>query len=219
MKRFKEVLETRTELLVTIIVSIFFLVGLIGHILQTTRLLMLSFSPYFLFLFGLFAIFPILRKSSWKMRIWMAATLLITFGLEAVGTATGHIFGPYTYGPTLGPALFDVPVVISFNWLLVILGAHTLSKQIFDNNIVSALATGAFALLFDFILEPVAINLDYWYWHTGHIPLQNYAAWFMIASVFAYAFNLFKLEVKHLRVRNYVLIQLVFFVGLRIFLK
>ncbi len=216
MNRIKQFVTVNRELVVTVLMAVFFLVGLAGHLVGRFRPLMLALSPYFLFVFGVFALYPTVRQGSWKLRFWMIGTLLITFGLEAAGTATGAIFGPYTYGPTLGFSLLDVPVVIAFNWLIVILGAHGISKRIFKNDILSALGTGAFALFFDFVLEPVAIALHYWNWHADGIPLQNYAAWFLIAAAAAYVYNKLQLGVPNQRLRNYVLIQLVFFTVLRL---
>jgi hypothetical protein len=43
--------------------------------------------------------------------------------------------------------------------------------------------------MFDWIMEPVAIRLDYWTWAGGDIPMQNYFAWFVIATVSAFAYR------------------------------
>jgi bisanhydrobacterioruberin hydratase len=218
MNRFKQFLSEKTEQKITVLMALFFMVGILGHGLQMTRPLMLSLSPYFLFVFGLLAVYPVLKSSGTRMVLWMAVTLIATFALEAVGTATGVIFGPYTYGPTLGLSLFHVPVVIAFNWLIVILAALILSGSLFQNSFLTALTAGGIATIFDFILEPVAITLDYWRWDGGRIPVQNYIAWFVIAFIAAYSFKLLKLEIKNPRPGNYVLIQFVFFLGLRIVL-
>ncbi|MBK7868300.1 MAG: carotenoid biosynthesis protein [Ignavibacteriales bacterium] len=56
-------------------------------------------------------------RSDWnrKVIIWAVSTFVVTFTLEAVGVATGVIFGKYTYGPTLGPGLFNVPILLGIN--------------------------------------------------------------------------------------------------------
>jgi putative membrane protein len=71
-------------------------------------------------------------------------------------------------------------------------------------------------VLFDFVMEPVAIALSYWTWQAASIPWQNYAAWFAIATLSALAFNLFKLRVETRLPLAYVAIQLVFFLVLRL---
>lgn len=35
----------------------------------------------------------------------------------------------------------------------------------------------------DFLIEPVAINYDFWKWEENSIPPQNYIAWFLISFV------------------------------------
>ena len=39
-------------------------------------------------------------------------------------------------------------------------------------------------VVYDLIMEPVAIRLDMWSWGGDVIPLQNYIAWFVISLVF-----------------------------------
>jgi putative membrane protein len=219
MNRLERLTAARPEQLTTIVVALLFLVGIAGHIADPVRPIMLAMSPYFLTLLGLFALYPAVRYGNLASYLWMSTTFLITFGLESVGTATGAIFGPYTYGPTLGFSLLNVPVVIAFNWLIVILGALGVAGRIFSKPIFSALAAGCFALLFDFVLEPVAVALDYWSWHSATIPLRNYAAWFAVSFTAAYIYKRLGLKTPGVRLRNYVLIQLVFFAVLRVVLE
>jgi putative membrane protein len=207
----------KRELIVAVSLGVFFLVGFIGHSLPATLPWMLSMTPYTLFACGLIAFFPVfLERKRWVL-IWALLVYVVTFALEAVGTATGKIFGPYTYGSTLGPQLFSVPVVIAFNWLLVILGALGLAWLIFRRRLPIAVATAALAVGFDYLLEPTAIRLQYWTWQTPGIPLQNYLAWFLIALVAALFFVYLRLSVKTRLPLIYFLIQFVFFAALRIF--
>jgi putative membrane protein len=207
----------RRELIVAVLLAVFFLVGFIGHSLEATLPLMLRLTPYTLVGCGLIAFFPIFLERNQRVLLWALLVFLITFILEALGTATGKIFGPYTYGPTLGPKLFDVPVVIAFNWLLVILGASSLARRIFRPRLLIAVVTAFLAAGFDYLLEPTAIRLDYWNWHTAGIPLQNYLAWFLIALAAALFFVYLRISVKTSLPLVYFLIQLLFFAALRIF--
>lgn len=192
-------------------------VGLMGHLFETTRPLMLTITPYFLLLFGLIPLVPVIQEGSRGVILWAVSTLLITFFLEVLGTHSGLIFGPYTYGPTLGLKLLKVPVVIALNWLIVIVAALSLTRSI-RNPYPAALAVGAAAVVFDFVMEPVAIGLDYWFWHTPEIPLQNYLAWFGIAFLSALVFRLCRLKVENRIPVIYVAMQFMFFLILRLFL-
>jgi len=204
----------RDNLLALIMIP-FYTVGLIGHIVEATRPLILSLSPYFLLIFGALALLPPARERRPGVLLWAVGTLVVSFALEAVGTATGVPFGPYTYGTVLGVHLLRVPVVIAFNWVIVILGAVILSRRITSHPLLAAVIAGAAAVLFDFIMEPVAVALDYWTWHAPTIPLQNYGSWFAIALLSALAFNLSRLSVRSLLPAYYVGIQTVFFLVLR----
>ena len=38
-------------------------------------------------------------------------------------------------------------------------------------------------VLLDFLIEPVAIRLNFWTWENNIIPIQNYLMWFLVAFV------------------------------------
>ena len=207
----------KRETTVAVLLAVFFLVGFIGHSLPATLPWMLRMTPFTLLACGLTAFVPVLLERRPRVLLWAAAVFVVTFILEALGTATGRIFGPYTYGRTLGPKLFAVPVVIAYNWLLVILGALGLARLIFRERLLVALAAALLAAGFDYLLEPTAIRLDYWDWQAAGIPLQNYLAWFLIALAAALVYVYSRLSVKSRLPLVYFLIQLVFFAALRIF--
>ena len=173
---------------------LFFAFGSAGHYLAGTRDLMMSATPYFLLIFGISAMAALLLETAAQRRLagsvlWILATYVVTFLLEAIGVSTGSVFGAYLYGPTLGAAVLGVPLIIGFNWVLVVLGAALLSSRVTSRPVFASLVTATMAVVFDAVLEPVAMGLDYWQWHDGIIPLQNYAAWFAIAFLAAYAFH------------------------------
>jgi len=207
----------RRELIVAVLLAVFFVVGFIGHSLQATLPLMMRMTPYTLLVCGLIAFLPVILERGRGVLIWASVLFVSTFFLEAIGTATGRIFGPYTYGGTLGLKLLAVPVVIAFNWLLVILGSLSLARLILPIRFPAALFAALLAAGFDYLLEPTAIRLDYWTWQTAGIPLQNYAAWFLIALAAALFFVYLKLSIKTRLPLVYFLIQLAFFAALRIF--
>lgn len=212
---------TRKELYLAVAMMIMFAVGFVGHTLAATLPLMLTLTPYFLFVFGALAILPTLLEKSTGFYIWAAVVFVVTFLLEALGTASGKVFGPYTYGSTLGPQLLHVPLVIAFNWVLVILGALILARSIIRKPVPAGFLGAALAAGFDFLLEPTAMRLDYWSW-TGvtvpsGIPLQNYLAWFVIALACGLPFTLLRIPARSRVPVAYFLIQAAFFAALRIF--
>ncbi|NLG34319.1 MAG: carotenoid biosynthesis protein [Lentisphaerae bacterium] len=171
--------------------AVLLLVGTFGHLHPRSLPWMLKLTPWFLLLSGGLVVAPAAAVGGRRFLAWVAATYVFTFLAEAAGVATGAVFGAYAYGPTLGWAWLGVPLVIAFNWVMVIHGCYGLARRAVPRRLgrlrrpgylglTALLATG-----FDVLLEPVAIRLDYWQWAGGDIPLQNYAAWFLIALLAA----------------------------------
>ena len=166
-------------------------VGVAGHLLPATLPLMRRLTPGFTLLTSLMVLAPALAMDGRRFAGWVAGTYAFTFLAEAVGVATGAVFGEYEYGPTLGLAWRGVPLLIAFNWVVVVHGACCAAGRALPQGLVRwrrpaiALLAGGIATAFNFIMEPVAIRLDYWHWAGGAIPFQNYAAWFVLAAATA----------------------------------
>jgi len=189
----------------------FYAVGILGHAIESTFPHMMTLTPVVLFVFGLAVL---LRTTGFDHRLllWCLSAYVFTFMVEALGVHTGAIFGEYDYGRTLGIKLLQVPLVIGFNWVLVVLGAIALSRKISRHPIYSALLAAIFTATFDVPLEIVAVNLDYWQWTGGSVPFQNYVAWFTVAFLVALSFNRLKLKTKDNIIVHYFFVQLIFFI-------
>lgn len=119
---------------------------------------------------------------------------------ELIGVNTGALFGDYQYGSTMGIKWMGVPLLIGLQWFVTIYCIGHLTSFIFlrtgwaakpaiDQNWLKALLGAALTTLFDFILEPAAINLGYWHWlPDGEIPFYNYMCWFFISAVLLFSF-------------------------------
>lgn len=194
-----------------------FTVGIIGHLVDQLIPIMLYLTPFTLLLTGIVVLYKSYKSSNKLFLYWIIITYLITFSLEVIGVKTGLIFGEYLYGETLGLKLFDVPLIIGFNWVFVILGAISIARIISKNNLVVSLIAALIAVIFDFILEPVAIKLDYWQWSENIIPLQNYAAWFLIAFFSSFLYEQFKIKTDSKISIHYLIIQFIFFLFINLF--
>lgn len=174
----------RTAFLVLVVL---YAVGMAGHSLEASLPLMKALTPWFLLLSGSLVMASSLAAGGRRFAGWAAGTYAFTFLAEAAGVATGAVFGEYAYGRTLGLAWHGVPLVIAFNWVLVVHGAFCVARRVVPRRWgglqrpLYLVLAGLIAMGFDVLLEPVAIRLDYWAWAGGEIPLQNYAAWFGIA--------------------------------------
>jgi putative membrane protein len=193
-------------------------VGVVGHIIPGAKPLMIFLTPFTLLLTGSVTLYFSFQKGNTKLVMWGLIVYIVTFSLEVIGVKTGYIFGSYYYGNVLGLQFFDVPLIIGFNWVVIILGAIGIASRIHKSAFQIALLTGTFAVLFDLMLEPVAINLGYWKWQQGFIPLQNYYAWFGIAFFASLFGSKLKLELEDSLFIYYFLIQFTFFILLSIFI-
>lgn len=208
---------------VATVLAVFYAVGIVGHGPELTSAMMALLTPSVLLVTGLVVAVPFWRQAGTGGRLWLVLTYLVTYLLEVVGVATGDVFGAYEYGAVLGFQLFDVPLIIGFNWVLVILGFLRGGKEITDRFdrlprigklLLETLGPAAAAVLFDYIMEPIAIRLEYWVWDGVEVPLQNYLAWFLIALLASAAFKILRIDFSTRLPLYYTLIQLLFFLGL-----
>lgn len=210
MERKKTFNLTKEELFIYII----YLVGIIGHLIPSLIVYMKMLTPLTLLLTGGVVFISTLNKSESNFLYWAVITYLITFSLEVIGVKTGIVFGSYWYGDTLGLKFLNVPLIIGFNWILVILGAIILCLKYIKNPVYISLISALLATLFDFFLEPTAIKLGYWNWSSVFVPIQNYLAWFIISLLFAVLYFQMKIKVRNDLPAKFFLTQLLFFITL-----
>ncbi len=117
--------------------------------------------------------------------LWKLAVLCFVTGVlvEITGVQTGLIFGDYQYGEVLGPKIWGTPLMIGVNWtMLVYCAGSTVNQLVPTRNIWIKAALGAMLMtILDVLIEPVAMELNFWNWENDVIPLQNYFAWFFVA--------------------------------------
>jgi uncharacterized membrane protein len=115
---------------------------------------------------------------------YIALAVLTGFFVEVLGVHTGAVFGgPYAYGAGLGPTWWGVPPVIGANWLLLTYCFGSLADKLPLPIYMKAILAATSMVLLDFLIEPVAIRLDFWTWFGQPIPLQNYLGWWLVALV------------------------------------
>lgn len=209
--------KTRPDILFAIFLASLYWVGILSHLWPPTRPLMAVLTPYFLLATGVAALLlaiPTERRAAYLT--WVVLSCLVTFALEALGVATGMVFGAYHYGGVLGSHVLGVPPVIGFNWVMVVLAFIGLLCRLPGGRVWGPLVAAAAATGFDWIMEPVAIGLGYWTWEERDVPLQNYAAWFLIALALSAAYALLGLRSRRDTPAILAGAQLVFFGVLRV---
>ena len=93
----------------------------------------------------------------------------------------GVVFGNYVYGSVLGPKLFGVPILIGYNWALLLILTASIAQKVFKTNLNRVCFGVILMLILDLIMEPVAPILGYWEFSSGSAPLQNYIGWIVVA--------------------------------------
>jgi uncharacterized membrane protein len=217
----KSLITVRYQKTTFIVVSMMYLAGTIGLLLPQTQPYFKLASPFNLWVSLILLL--LFHQDFNKSFIFTAIFILVTgFFVEVLGVHTGVIFGKYWYGQTLGTQFLDVPLVIGANWLLLVYCSAVVTNLIFDkyfsnrpffsSDFLKAIFSATLMVCLDFLIEPVAIHLDFWYWQNKQIPTQNFQAWF------ALAFGLNYLFFKAKFLKDNQLASLIFFLQFMFFL-
>ena len=199
-----------------IFIILFHIIGFVGFYFNETRGFFISLVPFhLLFMAGiLFANYVTISKKT------IYATMIVVLAgylVEVIGVKTGQIFGFYYYGATLGVKLLTVPLIIGVNWFIVVFSLGGILRSVFKRNKVIRTFIGAAILVgLDFLIEPVAIEYDYWSWQNNTIPIQNYIGWFLVSLVMMAFYNYYDFKKTNPVAKTLFLSQLMFFVFLNV---
>lgn len=173
-----EIIRRRKNVILLIILIIFHTVGLVG-LHSGQRAYFLSLSPFNLLL----AMTCLLASFNVSAKLLADVVLvgLLGFAAELIGVYTGYLFGDYTYGQNLGWKWLDVPVMIAVNWAMLSYASISCVLHLKIPVWLKAVSSAALMTGLDVLIEPVAIQSDYWHWRSGSIPLYNYLCWFLVA--------------------------------------
>ena len=219
----------------TAIAILFHSIGLMG-LLFFDKSFFLAATPFNLLLSFALLIWTQVDKNI-HFFIFLSACFIIGIIVEVVGVNSGFLFGDYSYGNVLGPQIKNVPVLIGVNWFLIIyccgITIHTLLMKAINRiaadtgktpmamKALAIIIDGAtLAVFFDWLMEPVAVKLGYWAWNGGGaIPMFNYICWFVISLLLLIVFHFTKFNKQNKFAVNLLLVQGMFFLLLRTFLK
>ncbi len=205
---------------VTFLLAFLYGAGLIFHLIPYTLEYVITMTDGFLLFSNLVVIFYVFRKyPSLKLGLWSLIALLVTYFIELAGVESGHIFGEYNYGDTMFLQIRNVPVVIAFNWVILIMATISISRIIIPVRWLITVFSTVLIVIFDYLMEPVAMKLDYWQWVNNTVPVRNYLAWAVITFIFSSLFVALRLSVDSRILRVYFFIQLLFFSVMRLALK
>jgi putative membrane protein len=189
--------------------ALLYLVGLIG-LWSPLRVYVAPFTPYNLLL--TFALLLYYHQHYTRGFVVCVGLVLVGgYGIELTGVATGDIFGDYYYGKTLGLTLIGIPVIIGVNWFILTYCTAVALDRMKAGRYIKILL-GSFLLVgIDWLIEPVAMHLDFWQWSGGEVPMQNYIGWFFISLVFLTLIFHTRTELRNPMAIFVLVLQIVFF--------
>lgn len=161
--------------------SILYVVGIIGIVTKI--------HPSFIFLTPLNLLISLaivlIFHQKWNSNIvfYLIFAYFVGFITEVFGVQTGLLFGHYIYGNVLGPKIWQTPLMIGINWVLLSYSIGVTTNYLlpqkhwfFKGFLAALLMVGL-----DVLIEPVAVRYDFWTWKSGAPPLQNYIGWFAVS--------------------------------------
>ena len=154
-----------------------------------------------------------------KSKIGLILIFFLGLIVEILGVNYGFFFGEYSYGVNFGPKIYEVPYVIGFNWVLLIISTGSLShKLIKGKEIYKILFASSLMVLIDLLMELSAPKLDYWEFVISPVPFSNYLWWFIFSICFQYIFFKTVNSKEYKLSSNILVIQFMFFAMLAVFL-
>lgn len=213
-------------------ISVFFhAIGLFG-MLYGDQAMFAALTPFNLLLSASLLIWAQEEKTSGFL-IFFLLCFITGFFTEYLGINHQLLFGEYVYKPALGLQFYGVPLVIGINWFIIIYSTGSFVQRLLDKvwnmlageplsqrsgvGFFSVILDGALiATLFDWIMEPVAIQLGYWQWaNDGSIPMKNYYSWFFVSAFLLFFYKRLAFPKPNHFAVNLFLIQFMFFLILR----
>jgi putative membrane protein len=199
----------------TIVLITFYCCGVIG-ILSPWKDMFLLATPLNLMLSAVL-LFLNHRDFNGAFYIFCFITFLFGYFIEVAGVHTGLIFGDYRYGSTFGFRVFEVPLLMGLNWLILIYSVGCISFKIPVNKILKCIIGSAMLVTLDIFLENVAMKYDFWSWSGDTVPLKNYVAWFICSFILLFLFHSSKFKKDNRLATAIYIVQLMFFILLNIF--
>ena len=144
---------------------------------------------------------------AWGLRnifVFLIITWLLSFFAEAIGVATGYLFGNYYYTNNLGPKLLGVPLIIqvayaTLGYVCLMTSRYILGLVESPKKFSLLLTTALGALLmvgWDVCLDPYQSTVSgNWIWQDGGpyfgIGIHNFVGWFITAFAFMFSYQLY----------------------------
>ncbi len=198
---------------------IFYIVGFMGLIIPYTHHIFIRLFPSVIILS--FVAILVFHQETYNFKtILVLATIAITgFLVEVAGVRTHLIFGNYVYGEALGFKIFNTPLIIGLNWVMLSYASGSVTEILNINIPLKIVTASCLMIIYDIVMEQIAPMLGMWSWEDNIVPFSNYLAWFILAFLFQTFIRLIRVNVKNSIAVPLYLIQILFFISLFIYFK
>ena len=164
----------------------FYAAGFLLFALPFTRPLFIALTA--LSLFCVFMLVWVLNCDRRPIVIaWFIVVIISAFFLEWIGVASGTVFGHYAYHKALAPLLHGTPIVIGFNWLMLVYTSRAVvygRMPFVQGAVARVLVAAGIMLVYDAVLEIAAPVMHMWSFDSAYPPLRNFVAWFLAAAFY-----------------------------------
>lgn len=203
--------------LLSVLIILWYSAGITGYLIPEVKPWFQQLTPVGMVLAAFLLMF-FQEPKNLKSALVFTSIILLTFFAEMVGVNSQRLFGHYIYGPALGIQLWNTPIVIGLNWLVLVYCFSALLKGV-NRHWYYPLLGAALMTAFDVVMEPVANATGMWTWERGTIPLKNYLDWFLLSALLFLALRLFKIDCNNRFAGLILLMQAVFFAVLNLFIR
>jgi putative membrane protein len=205
------------ERVVVILIIVWYLVGITGFMIRALQPVFQKLTP-----FGIIVAAALLmyfhEPKNLKSWLFFAGIALTGFVIEVIGVNTQALFGFYKYGHSLGLKLWNTPLTIGLNWLILIYCISSVAKPVRDTWYFPLIGASAM-VVFDWLMEPVAVATDMWSWAFGSIPRKNYIDWFLISGFLFLMVRILKVEFNNRIAAVLLVMQFIFFLSLNLLFR
>ena len=123
------------------------------------------------------------KKFGWSVFLQLVVSLsVVALLIEYIGLVSGWPYGRFVYTGHLGYEILGVlPWTVGLSWTPLVIGSVGLVYTHAQNKISRIALPVILLVMFDLLLDPVAVHLGMWSYVYGgayyHVPLQNFLGW------------------------------------------
>lgn len=179
------ILPTIKQLSIIVAVSLVIAAFFVAKVPLTPQMVLVS--SLFVVIFAFPSYYAVLKLSSAKRGLLVLGVIgLYALLIETSAIKTGFPYGNFTYHDLLGSKLFDAtPWTVAFAYPPILLLTYWFATQRHKaaDRFKIVFSVTFDAMLIDLVLDPAAVRLGFWEWHTPGayygVPFVNFAGWLL----------------------------------------